>query len=88
MWWAVTWKNTVEYVSCKKAPKETSPRTENAWIVNKHGVFGGTYMYPGIQLFETEVEACTKLVSILEGHKSKLQAWIDVVAARVEELKK
>lgn len=81
LFWVVTWRKTVEYLSCRVFEGDK-------WIVNRDGgPMSGVYATMGVNLFDTEAEAQSKLVTILESEKTKLQAWIDAVNARVELLR-
>lgn len=81
MFWAVTWKHTVEHVSATKFSDK------DEWIINRFGKpLNGVYSKPGVDLFETEPEALWALALKLEREKDRLEEWIASLKDRMSLL--
>lgn len=75
LFWAVTWKHTVEKVSARLF--------EDKWIINRNGGPVNTvYSKIGVDLFDTEAEALIALAERLEREKVRLDEWIASVRDR------
>lgn len=77
MFWAVTWKHTVEHVSATQFAEEQ-------WIINRFGrPENGVYSRPGVDLFDTEAKALWALALKLERERDRLNEWIAALKDRM-----